>query len=101
MENVGIVYGHLEHITDIWYIVWPFGNLVAIWYIFPHSGTLCQEKYGNPVHDLEDESKIRESENSFKYSFHNSIMLSRCISSATKARIKMITGRLDEFDKKY
>jgi hypothetical protein len=31
MEKIGVVYGPLEYITDIWYISWPFGNLVAIW----------------------------------------------------------------------
>jgi hypothetical protein len=35
MENVGIFYGHMEHITAIWNISWPFDNLVVIWYIFP------------------------------------------------------------------
>jgi hypothetical protein len=36
MENVGICYGHLEHFTAIWYILWPFGNVVVIWlYFFP------------------------------------------------------------------
>jgi hypothetical protein len=25
----------LEYIKAIWYILWPFGNLLAIWYIFP------------------------------------------------------------------
>jgi hypothetical protein len=33
-ENVGIVCGRLEYITTIWYILWPFGNLLVIWYIF-------------------------------------------------------------------
>jgi hypothetical protein len=32
----------------IWYILWQFGYVVAIWYIFPHFGILCQEKSGNP-----------------------------------------------------
>jgi hypothetical protein len=27
--------GHLENITTILYILWAFGNLVPIWYIFP------------------------------------------------------------------
>jgi hypothetical protein len=27
----------------------PFGNLVAIRYLFPRFGILCQEKSGNPV----------------------------------------------------
>jgi hypothetical protein len=29
----------------IWYILWPFGNIVVI---FHHFGILCQEKSGNP-----------------------------------------------------
>jgi hypothetical protein len=48
MENAGIFYGHLEYFTVIWYILWPFGNVVVIWYIFPRFGLLCQEKSGNP-----------------------------------------------------
>jgi hypothetical protein len=49
MEKVGIFYGRLEYITAIWYILWPFGNLVAIWDSFPRFGILCQEQSGNPV----------------------------------------------------
>jgi hypothetical protein len=45
MENVGIFYGHLEYFTAIWYILWPFGNLL---YNFPLFGILCEEKSGNP-----------------------------------------------------
>jgi hypothetical protein len=30
-------------------ILWPFGNVAIIWYIFPHFGTVCQEKSGNPA----------------------------------------------------
>jgi hypothetical protein len=37
----GILYGHLVNFMVI-------GNLVAIWYISPHFGLLCQEKSGNP-----------------------------------------------------
>jgi hypothetical protein len=48
MENAGIFYGHWKYSTVLWYILWPFGNVVVIWYIFPHFGKLCQEKYGNP-----------------------------------------------------
>jgi hypothetical protein len=48
MENVGIFYEHFEYFTDIWYILWRFGNVVVIWYIFPRFGILCQEKSGNP-----------------------------------------------------
>jgi hypothetical protein len=47
MEKVGIFYGHLEYIMAIWYIVWSFGNLVAIRYIFHCFGILCQEKSDN------------------------------------------------------
>jgi hypothetical protein len=49
MENAGIFYGHLEYLTVIWYILWPFGNFVVIWHIFPRFGKLCREKSGNPV----------------------------------------------------
>jgi uncharacterized membrane protein YuzA (DUF378 family) len=48
MEKVGIFFGHSEYITAILYILWPFCNLVAIGYIFPHFGMLRQEKSGNP-----------------------------------------------------
>jgi hypothetical protein len=44
MENVGNFFHHLEYFT----VIWPFGNVVVIWYIFPHFGILCQEKSGNP-----------------------------------------------------
>jgi hypothetical protein len=44
MENVGIF---------LWSfgipMLWLFGNVVVIWYIFPRFGILCQEKSGNPV----------------------------------------------------
>jgi hypothetical protein len=30
MEKVGIFFVHSEYIMAIWYILWPFGNLVAI-----------------------------------------------------------------------
>jgi hypothetical protein len=33
MEKVGKFNGHLEYITAIWYILRPFGILMAIWYI--------------------------------------------------------------------
>jgi hypothetical protein len=42
MEKVGIFYGQMV-------FLWPFGNLVALWYIFPRFGVLCLEKSGNPV----------------------------------------------------
>jgi hypothetical protein len=51
MEHAGIFYAHSEHFTVIWYILWPFGNVVLIWYIFPRFGILCQEKSGNPGSD--------------------------------------------------
>jgi hypothetical protein len=30
------------------FYVWPFGNLVAIWYTFPRFGIFYQQKSGNP-----------------------------------------------------
>jgi hypothetical protein len=30
-----ISYGHLEYFTGIWYMLWPFGNVVVIWHIPP------------------------------------------------------------------
>jgi hypothetical protein len=48
LRSFGIFYGHLESFTVIWYILWLFGNVVVIWYIFPRFGILCQEKSGNP-----------------------------------------------------
>jgi hypothetical protein len=56
MEKVGIFYGHLEYIAAIWYTLWPFGNLVALWYIFTRFGILCKEKSGSP--DSESIKKI-------------------------------------------
>jgi hypothetical protein len=56
MENAGIFHGRLEFLTVIRYfmymyvhILWPFSNVVVIWYIFPRLGLLCQEKSGNPA----------------------------------------------------
>jgi hypothetical protein len=48
MENICIFHAHLEYISAIWYILWPFGNFVVIWHMFPRFGILCQEKSGNP-----------------------------------------------------
>jgi hypothetical protein len=46
MENVGTFNGHFEGITAI---LWPFGNLEAIWCIFPGFCIfLYHEKSGNP-----------------------------------------------------
>jgi hypothetical protein len=49
MENAGIFYRNLEYFAVIWYIWWPFGNVVVIWYIFLCFGLLCQEKSGSPA----------------------------------------------------
>jgi hypothetical protein len=35
--------------TSIWHNLWPFGNLVANWYISSRFGFLYQEKSGNPA----------------------------------------------------
>jgi hypothetical protein len=47
IEKVGKFCGHLEYFTVILCILWPLGNVVVIWYIFPRFGILCQEKSGN------------------------------------------------------
>jgi hypothetical protein len=49
MKKVGIFFSHLKYITGIWYILMPFGNLLAIWYIFACLGILYKEKSGNPA----------------------------------------------------
>jgi hypothetical protein len=38
MENAGIFYDHLKYVTISWYILWPFVNVVVIWYIFLRFG---------------------------------------------------------------
>jgi hypothetical protein len=43
------LYGLLEYFTAIWYIIWPFGNIMVIWYIFPRFVIFCPEKSGNPA----------------------------------------------------
>jgi hypothetical protein len=50
MESAGICFGHVEFFTVIWYILWPFGNVVVIWNIFPRFGLFCKEKSGNRAH---------------------------------------------------
>jgi hypothetical protein len=49
LRPLGICYGHLEYITAIWYILWPFGNFVAIWYIFNRFGILNKEISVDPA----------------------------------------------------
>jgi hypothetical protein len=50
IENICIFYGHLENIIAVWYIKWPFGNLVLFGIpIFPRFGILYDEKSGNPA----------------------------------------------------
>jgi hypothetical protein len=49
VKKVGIFYRHLEYITAIWCILWPFDNLVAVGYISPILvGIIIKEKSGNP-----------------------------------------------------
>jgi hypothetical protein len=33
MENNGRFFGHLEYMYGFLFFLWPFGNLVLIWYI--------------------------------------------------------------------
>jgi hypothetical protein len=37
----------LVYFMVIWYILWPFDNVVVIWYIFHRFGIFWQEKSGN------------------------------------------------------
>jgi hypothetical protein len=48
MEKIGIFFGHFEYNMAVWCILWPLGDLVAIWYIFPSLGILRGENSGNP-----------------------------------------------------
>jgi hypothetical protein len=34
LEDVDIFYCHLEYFTAIWHILWPFGKVVVIWYVY-------------------------------------------------------------------
>jgi hypothetical protein len=44
LENVGIFYGHLEYIIDVWNILWHFGIFCGrLWYTFSCYGTLYQK----------------------------------------------------------
>jgi hypothetical protein len=52
MEIAGIFYCQLKCFTVVWCILWPVGNIVVIWYIFPLFGTLCKEKSGNPARNV-------------------------------------------------
>jgi hypothetical protein len=38
MKKVGALYGYMKYIKANWDILWPFGKLVAIWYVFPRFG---------------------------------------------------------------
>jgi hypothetical protein len=49
MEKVGIFFGNLEYISAIWDILWHYNNLVAIQYISPCFGIMCQKKSGKPA----------------------------------------------------
>jgi hypothetical protein len=58
----------LLYFTAIWYILWPFGNVVVIWYTFPSFGILCQEKSGNPGADRINQ---RQKKTANKHSFRD------------------------------
>jgi hypothetical protein len=52
-----ICYGYLEYFTAIWYILWPFGNVVLIWYVFLRFGTYIVSRkiwqpWLDPNHDI-------------------------------------------------
>jgi hypothetical protein len=51
----------------MWYILWPFGilygplvYLVALWYIFRGTGTLYQEKSGNPANGSKEPQPLEK-----------------------------------------
>jgi hypothetical protein len=44
VEKVDMFYGHLDYIMAIWYILWPFGNLVAILVHFTTFLEYCVKK---------------------------------------------------------
>jgi hypothetical protein len=48
------IFGHFIHFMTIWYIFWPFGVFMAIWYICSRSGILDQKTLAasNLVPDL-------------------------------------------------
>jgi hypothetical protein len=49
IDNVGIFYdGHLQYFTAIWHIIRPSGNVVVIWYIFPHFWYIGSGKIWQP-----------------------------------------------------
>jgi hypothetical protein len=45
---VYVGYGTLKYITAIWHILWPFGNLVVIWHIFPSFWYIVSRKIWQP-----------------------------------------------------
>jgi hypothetical protein len=61
MWPFGILCGHLVYYVAIWYIMWPFG-ILHMWpfgifcghlVYFSRFGKLYQEKYGDPVQDVD------------------------------------------------
>jgi hypothetical protein len=52
----------LEFIAAIWYISWPFDNLVAIWYIFLRFGIFSIEKIWQPWREHKRRRNGRKSE---------------------------------------
>jgi hypothetical protein len=55
MENVVILYYHLEYFSVIWYNLWPFGMVCG--HFFPVLACLDKEKSGNPgIRTLTSES---------------------------------------------
>jgi hypothetical protein len=49
LQNVDIVYGHLEYFTDIWNILRTFGTFCVTLEHFSGFRIMYQEKSGNPV----------------------------------------------------
>jgi hypothetical protein len=56
MKDDGIFYGRFVHFTVFCHILWTFGIVVVIGYIFPRFGIFYQEKSGNPVRNSQSPS---------------------------------------------
>jgi hypothetical protein len=35
VEHVGLFYGNWEDRKAVWYTLWPYDNMLVIWFIFP------------------------------------------------------------------
>jgi hypothetical protein len=76
------------------YVLWAFGNLVAIWYIFLRFGILCQEKSGIPGVDLCTMSSISALPRHALFTFQKQKLIYDLCSKTRSTKYDQI--RLDE-----